>query len=159
MKRISLFNLPYQITLISIFLPLIASFFWVELHRIILVITVFLFIVLFIQGKGKIIFSKPLLSFLIIILMFFIYDIIFGRGLFYFSHSHSFIYIFIFFHCYMYDECRFDENTIINQISKIYSIIIIFMIIELLFHISGNSNILFNLFSGPNYEFESVFRP
>ena len=150
MKKISFVNLPFNITLVSIFLPLIASYFFIELHRIILVITVFLFFILFISKKKKMIFSKSNILFLFLLLLFMSYDQATGRGLFYFSHSHFIIYIFVFFHCFLFDENRVSEKLIIRYVSKIYTIFIVFLLVEVLFHVSGNMGLLLNAFGlGP----------
>ena len=152
MKKISFVNLPFNITLVSIFLPLIAAYFFIELHRIILVITVFLFFILFISKKKKMIFSKSNILFLFLLLLFMSYDQATGRGLFYFSHSHFIIYIFVFFHCFLFDENRFSEKLLICQVSRIYSIILFFMLVELFIQLSGNVNLLVELFPIPDVD-------
>jgi len=152
MKKIAISKLPYQITLISLFLPLIASLLWIEFHRIILLITIGMFSIYFMQSNKKMIFSKTIFFYIIFLFFLIVYDQIFSRGLFYFSYSHIIIYVFIFYHCFLFDEKINFGTVIIRQISFIYLLIITFMVLELFFHLTGNAHILIETFSEGPYE-------
>ena len=152
MKKIAISKFPYQITLISISLPLISSLLWIEFHRIILLITIGMFSIYFMQSNKKMIFSKTIFFYIIFLFFLIVYDQIFSRGLFYFSYSHIIIYVFIFYHCFLFDKKINFETVIIRQISFIYLLIITFMVLELFFHLTGNAHILIETFSEGPYE-------
>ena len=157
MKLVRLFNFPYYIVLISIFLPLLSVFLWIEMHRIILVCCVYLFLILLLSKKEKLIFSKSSLVLLALFSLLFLYDQAIGRGLFYFSNSHLVIYTFIFYNCFLISEKSIDDDIkLINQTNKIYYLILTFMFLELGVQISG-SNILYSLFSRGG-DFESIIQ-
>lgn len=157
MKLVRLFNFPYYIVLISIFLPLVSVLLWIEMHRIILVFCIYLFLILLLSKKQKLIFSKSSLAFLSLFGLLFLYDQAIGRGLFYFSNSHLVIYTFIFYNCFLIGEKSIDDDLkLINQINKIYYLILIFMFLELGVQVSG-SNILYALFSRGG-DFESIIQ-
>jgi len=135
---------------------MIAAFFWIELHRVILIISVFIFTIIFLSEKHKLEFTKSLIIVQSILLLFFMYDFATGRGLYFFSYSHIVIYVFIFYHCLVIGYQFKKEKNIIKQINVIYYILLVFMIIETVIHLSGNRQLLFSAFPAQGGEAGSI---
>lgn len=125
---------------------MIASYFWIEMHRIILIISLYIFIIIFLYEKHRLGIERSILILLSILLLFFGYDFATGRGLYFFSWSHIMIYIFIFYHCFVIGYKNNKEKDLIKQVNQIYYVLLCFLIIEALIHLSGNSKILFSTF-------------
>ena len=139
-------NLPYYVTLISLFLPLIATHFNIDVHRILLVITFFIFFIWLLNSNYKLRAFKYSIPFLIIFISLMIIDIIIGRGLRTFSHGHTFVYIIIFFHIYFLKQNEISAKMLFDQSDMIFKIIIFFLLIESTFLVTGNFNFLQELF-------------
>jgi len=137
---------PYYTVLISLSLPFFASHFNIELHRILLVFVSFIFVCWIIKKGDIIVVNKYILFFYFIFTLLVIIDMIIGRGLRTFSMSHSLIYIFIFFHIYILNNHKISAKILFNQSDIIFKIIIIFLLIESLFLVTGNFNYLQKLF-------------
>ena len=135
-------NFPYYVTLFSLFLPFIVSQFHIEMHRFLLVGVLFIYVS---RGllKGKLLTNnKYLNASLVFFVTLIIIDLILGRGLRTFSYSHTYLYIFIFCNIFLFEEKNIDARMLINQSNIIFKVLIVSLVIEFLFLITGNFNLL-----------------
>jgi len=132
---------PYLITLISIFLPIIQVLIGYDLNRLLLLLTVSLFLFSFRIPKLR----KNIFLIILIIFAFIIYGIIDSRG-FTYSASITPLIFGLIFYIYIKSSTKIEQNqSYINYVSKIYKILLFFMVIELIIA-NYNEWILFNLF-------------
>ena len=126
---------------------MIASYFGIDIHRILLVIIFSIFFIWLIKSNYGLRLYKYLIPFLIFFIFLIIIDIILGRGLRTFSYCHTFIYIIIFFNIFFLQQNKISAKMLFNQSNTIFKVIIIFMLIESIILITGNFNFLQNIFS------------
>jgi hypothetical protein len=135
-------NFPFYITLFSLFLPFIVSQFHIEMHRVLLVGVLFIYIS---RGllKGRLLTNnKYINASLIFFITLVIIDLILGRGLRTFSYSHIYLYIFIFCNIFIFEEKNINSKMLINQSNTIFKVLIVCLVIEFLFLLTGNFNLL-----------------
>jgi len=139
-------NFPYYITLVALFLPIIAANLDIDLHRVLLLFTSSIFVSWLLLGDKIIKVKRSMLFFYLIFVLLVIGDQIFGRGLRNFSYGHALIYVFIYFHIFMYNSDKISANLLFQYIDKLFKIIMFFMFVESIVIISGNGEFLMKLF-------------
>ena len=149
MKQSRLFNFPFYILLFGLFLPMIAAYLWIEMHRTIFILMIYLFLIINIIEKNSLNIKKSHFLFLLTLLLFFTYDYFSGRRLYFFSYSHIVFYTFIFYYSFKIGDRSDSYKIIIKQVSFVYGLLLISMLLELLIQLSGNTDILLNAFTQP----------
>tara|TARA_Y100001980_G_C14548846_1_gene330340 strand:+ start:1265 stop:2557 length:1293 start_codon:yes stop_codon:yes gene_type:complete len=141
-KYLKIQNLPFYITLSSLFLPLFVVQTGLDAHRLLLVFVYFVYMS-WTTVKGILFKSNKILFYYLIFFIFlFSLDIVNGRGLRNFSYSHIFLYTFVFLNIFYFLHKMIKPEMLYSQINTIFKIILVALVIELLFLISGNFDLL-----------------
>lgn len=152
MKQSRLFNFPFYILLISLLMPMFAAYFWIEMHRILLLFCIYIFAILNIVEKNIFIIKRSHFWFLFFLFFLFLLDLLSGRKLYYFSYSHVVFYTLIFYYSFKIGNKPNTDKVIIKQISFIYCLLLSSMILEMAIQLSGNTNILLSAFTSKSGE-------
>ena len=140
--------IPYYLVLSSIFLNVMGSFLNFSFHRIFLVATIILLLVIIFFRLGHLFILKSHLFLIGLLALVSIFDFAKGYGLKYFSFSHFIVYMFIFFQIFMISNIKYD--SIINMLFKVYKILILCIFVEAIIVVLGYQEFLDSIFQNVN---------